>query len=883
MFSKYRESKSLPQSVKTVFSTLALGWTLGLLPPLMAQDLFPVVQTLTVGSKPYGLTVSPDGSHVYVANSGSNNLSVIDTATNQIQQAPIPAGVNPVDVRTTPDGQRLYVVNGLQTNGTLSVIQASTGALIQTIPGLGNFPQALAISPNGSLLYVANAASNTVSVVDSATNQVVGAAINLGQTYPLAVAFTPNGKHAYVVNAVSNSVSVIATSTSSLVGSPIPVGPLPDGISITPDGKKAYVENWGTNGTGTTISVINIAKGQVTKTITVGPGPSQSAITPDGNYLLVPIQGSPAAPGKTITIISTQTDSVIADSIPVGNLAAYVAITPDGRYAYVTNQADGTVSVIDISLLIAPYIFTDLGSFAGDYSYAYSINNQSVVVGQASDPKTDFYAFRFANGKLHNLRVPKTDKQSNYSSAYGINDSDVAVGDYSVGHLAKDQYDTDPNVLYHACQFANGSVTDLGTLGTISYALSINDAGWIVGGSRLQGEVGNPQNPPVAHAFLFQPGNSGLMDLGTLGGSFSQANHIDNVGVIVGTSQTATGSYVPFWTEATSIGLAVPVSQLPTLTGGAQGDARGSAFELVNDTTMVVGDSQTASGTYHAVQWSLFTSGLPIKDLGTLPGFDSSRATAINLSAQIVGYCYQSSGNGSYFFDSTQRAFLVENELMRNLNDLTIGLPAGWILRVATAINDYGQIVGFGTTSNGTNHAFLLSPTRPNILVGTFPASQLTYESAYFLQGLQFSFFRPLTDNVVVSNEQPKVSILDGTAKANRSVFAAFFSPGAPLPGFAITQTDRRLFIAGAGGDTYVLQESFNPQDPFVIQTGVANVRLLYFDPTTGMTQNAVLANTGNSRPLFKLGAFDPKTDFHLGTYGVDPVNNVVWAVLNFD
>ena len=857
-------------ALKVIFAALALAFTLSLMPPLPAQVTFPVIKTLTVGSRPYGLVVSPDGSHVYIANSGSNNLSVIDTATNQVEPTPIPTGVNPVDVRITPDSQTLYVVDGLQTNGTLSVIQASTGALIQTIAGLGNFPQSLGITPNGGLIYVTNSSSGTVSVIDTAKNQVVGAPINLGPNYPLAVVFTPNGRHAYVVNALSNNVSIIATATNTVVGTPIPVGALPDGISISPDGKKAYVENYGTNGTGTTISVINIAKGQVTKTLTVGPGPSQSAITPDGNYLLVPIQGSPSAPGNTVTIISTLTDAVIADSIPVGNGPVYVAITPDGRYAYVTNQTDGTVSIIDITRLTAPYTFTDLGSFGGDYSYAYGINNEGVVVGRASDSKTDFYGFHYVNGKLKNLGVPKTDKQSNYSSAYGINNSDVAVGDYAPGHLAKDQYDTDPNVLYHACVFDNRGVTDLGTLGTISVGLSINDQGWVVGSSRLQGEVGNPQNPPITHAFLFRAGN-GLQDLGTLGGANSQANGIDNAGIIVGTSQTATGNYIPFWTVATLGRL----FQLPTLPGGSQGDANGVGTAVGN--ISVVGDSQIANGNYHAVRWSLFTgNGFPINDLGTLPGFDNGRATAVNSTEQIVGYANQNSGNDSYYFDSTERAFLIENELMRNLNDLTIGSPTGWILRVATAINDYGQIVGFGTTSRGTNHAFLLNPTRPSIALGAF--TQLSFEVGYFLKGLSYSLFLPLTDGAVVSNEQPTLSILYGEATGNQQVIAGFSAPNATSE-FAITPTADR-FVLRAGGDKFVLQASFNPQDPYVIQTGASNMRLMWVTPT-GTLENAVLANTGNSRPRFKLGAFDPKTDFHLGTYGVDPANNTVWAVLN--
>jgi hypothetical protein len=50
--------------------------------------------------------------------------------------------------------------------------------------------------------------------------------------------------------------------------------------------------------------------------------------------------------------------------------------------------------------------------------------------------------------------------------------------------------------------------------------------------------------------------------------------------------------------------------------------------------------------------------------------------------------------------------------------------------------------------------------------------------------------------------------------------------------------------------------------DPYVLQTGASNMRLMWANPTTQTLENAVLANTGNSRPHFKLGAFDPKTDF---------------------
>ena len=71
--------------------------------------------------------------------------------------------------------------------------------------------------------YVANSASNNVSVIDTATNMVVGPPIPVG-TDPIGVAITPDGTRAYVTNNGSNNVSVIDTRSNMVVGPPIPVG-----------------------------------------------------------------------------------------------------------------------------------------------------------------------------------------------------------------------------------------------------------------------------------------------------------------------------------------------------------------------------------------------------------------------------------------------------------------------------------------------------------------------------------------------------------------------------------------------------------------------------------------------------------------------------------
>ncbi|MFF9073853.1 YncE family protein, partial [Streptomyces sp. NPDC014872] len=77
---------------------------------------------------------------------------------------------------------------------------------------------------------------------------MAGLAVLTGLTLP-AIAPSPAwaspGPNAYVANVSSNSVSVIDTATNAVVGSPIPVGDNPLDVAVTPNGQRAYVTNSG--------------------------------------------------------------------------------------------------------------------------------------------------------------------------------------------------------------------------------------------------------------------------------------------------------------------------------------------------------------------------------------------------------------------------------------------------------------------------------------------------------------------------------------------------------------------------------------------------------------------------------------------------------------
>ena len=130
--------------------------------------------------------------------------------------------------------------------------------------------------------YVANADTNTVSVVDTASNTVL-ATIPVGPIpfAPIGIAITPDGTRVYVTNAgdpfdrANGTVAVIDTATDTVVAT-ISVGILPEAVAITPDGTRAYVANTGTS----TVSVIDTASLNVVSTIRVGKSPWGVAIGP---------------------------------------------------------------------------------------------------------------------------------------------------------------------------------------------------------------------------------------------------------------------------------------------------------------------------------------------------------------------------------------------------------------------------------------------------------------------------------------------------------------------------------------------------------------------------------------------------------------------------
>ena len=129
----------------------------------------------------------PLPGRAYVANSGSNNVTVIDTTTNTVVGAPIPAGTNPIGVGVDPTVHRAYVANLNSDNVT--VIDTTTNTVVGVPIPAGSIPNGVGVDPTVHRAYVTNNGSNNVTVIDTTTNTVVGTPIPVG-TAPAAWGWT---------------------------------------------------------------------------------------------------------------------------------------------------------------------------------------------------------------------------------------------------------------------------------------------------------------------------------------------------------------------------------------------------------------------------------------------------------------------------------------------------------------------------------------------------------------------------------------------------------------------------------------------------------------------------------------------------------------------
>lgn len=262
---------------------------------------------------------------------------------------------------------------------------------------------------------------------------------------------------------------------------------------------------------------------------------------------------------------------------------------------------------------------------------------------------------------------------------------------------------------------------------SLVYPADINDRLVVVGSLQA------PQDLRFTHAFKWF--DNKLEILGSLGGRYAAANSVNARGEVAGSAQTSSGTrHAVVWQGAQprDLGLLAQgdyssardindqgnvvgeanlvrngkpqaflwhggkMEHLPGLPGGSFCSA-----QALNDRGAIVGSCDLPNGPAHGVIWRKGSVG----DLGTLGNEDApSTALDINDQGEVVGT--------SEAADGKLVAFLWERGKMIDLNK-AIPPRSGWLLLVASRINNKGEILGRGYLG-GAIHAFLLQPEQPS-------------------------------------------------------------------------------------------------------------------------------------------------------------------------
>jgi YVTN family beta-propeller protein len=272
-------------------------------------------------------------ARIYVTNQLDNTASVIDGATHKVV-ATVRVGVSPAQMAVSPDRKSVYVAN--TASNTVSVLNTDNDTVARTIvlPPRSK-PLDVAANPNGRYLYTADGGSNRVSVIDARANRVV-ASVRVG-TQPLSVATAPDGRTVYAANSGSGDVSVIDAGTNRVVRT-VPTGRFPTGVAVTPDGASLYVTDELSG-----VTVVNAGNWTVAARFPE-PSPFGVATSPKGDRAYVTSLG----PGR-VTAIDTRTNRVSSTvSIGPSGTDPFTVRAADNA-VYVTNQGANTLSIIDQS------------------------------------------------------------------------------------------------------------------------------------------------------------------------------------------------------------------------------------------------------------------------------------------------------------------------------------------------------------------------------------------------------------------------------------------------------------------------------------------------------------------------------------------------------
>lgn len=275
---------------------------------------------------------------LFVTNTRSDSLSVIDTTTFEVV-ATVPLGPGrPNRIAFHPDGRQAWVV--YDKSRDLGVVDAETRAVVRRLR-IGGNPYNLAFSPDGRSLYVLDWASETSTdevIVYDLRAERIEARIEVS-TWPAHGVFSRDGRLFFVSGETAGDLTVIDTTTRTVVNRIVHGGGDAMGLALRADGRLLYAAA----GENREVLKIDPVAHRVVGRIPLPGIPHEAALTLDGRFLYVTLRKA-----NRVVVVQTADDRIVA-TIPQRAYPDLVVMEPTGRHALVTNRHANLVAVIDVA------------------------------------------------------------------------------------------------------------------------------------------------------------------------------------------------------------------------------------------------------------------------------------------------------------------------------------------------------------------------------------------------------------------------------------------------------------------------------------------------------------------------------------------------------
>ena len=189
-------------------------------------------------------------------------------------------------------------------------------------------------------LFVTNTKSDSVSIIDTDTLEVVGT-IPLGRGKPNRIVFHPDGKLAWVVYDTSRDLGVIDAEARKLVQR-VKIGGNPYNLAFTPDGHHLLVLDWSSDTSGDEVIFYDLKAEKIDGRVEVSTWPAHSVFSRDGK--LVYVSGETAG---DVTVIDVAARTIVTRIVHGGGDAMGLALAADGKTLYAAAGENKAILKID--------------------------------------------------------------------------------------------------------------------------------------------------------------------------------------------------------------------------------------------------------------------------------------------------------------------------------------------------------------------------------------------------------------------------------------------------------------------------------------------------------------------------------------------------------